>query len=63
MIQIWKRMLAVSALPGKPARSLCVPSENLTFCVCSHIKGVASHKIVSDGQFKHPPPPGTGGEC
>lgn len=47
MILAWKKMLAVSVSPGM---LLLLPMLNaLTNTPYSHIKGVPSHKIVSDG--------------
>lgn len=49
--QTWKRMLVVSVLPGTDIILPYISCKLSANHMCSHIKGKASHKIVSDGQF------------
>ena len=47
MILVWKKMPVVSALLGEQWDQ--VTRHAIANTECSHIKGKASHKIVSDG--------------
>ena len=49
MIQAWRKMLVVSVSHGKHSASKNVEGGFKNNNKCSHIKGKASHKIVSDG--------------